>query len=210
MEAKVYSIDGKEVKTIEMSDDIFGCDVNQDLIYYAVNSENNNKRIGTASTKTRKDVKGSTKKPWRQKGTGRARAGDKKSPVWVGGGTVFGPSPRSYKTRLPKKMKRGAMKSLLSLKAGDVENFKVLEDFSVESGKTRDLHGILKNFVETKQKTIFVTTEDDKMLKRAGKNIPWLQLLNYKRLNAHDLFYCKRVVIHEGAVSKLNEFYAER
>ena len=207
MKAKVFSIKGEELKDIELSDDVFGCDVSDHAIYYAVNSELQNRRVGTANTKNRKFVKGSNAKPWRQKGTGNARAGDKKSPLWVGGGTIFGPQPRSYRVRLPRNTKRSAMRSILTKKLA-ADTVRIVEDFSVETGKTKDLVQILKNFSD-KKRTVLVYHEDDEMLRRAGRNVPWLKMLSYNRLSAHELFYGRSVLVTESAAQKLNEFYAK-
>ncbi|RKX87945.1 MAG: 50S ribosomal protein L4 [Spirochaetes bacterium] len=206
MEAKVFSVKGEEIKNITLSDDVFGTEVSEGSIYYAINNELANRRVGTASTKTRGEVRGSNAKPWRQKGTGHARSGDKKSPVWVGGGTIFGPRPRDYSYKMPRKMKRLAMKSILSLKVAQ-EKVKVVEDFTIESGKTKDLTGLLKGLVKD-ESTVLILKDDDKMLRRAGKNIPWLKFLTYSRLSAHTLFYGKNVLILETAVGNLNDFYA--
>lgn len=207
METKVFSIKGEEIKNIDLNDEVFNTEVSDSAIYYAINSELANRRVGTAATKNRKLVRGSNAKPWRQKGTGHARAGDKKSPLWVGGGTIFGPQPRDYHTRLPRKMKRNAMRSILTKKMQG-EGLKVVEDFSVESGKTRDLAGILKNLVKD-ERTVIVLHDEDAMLRRAGRNIPWLKMQAYNRLSAHELFYSRNVVLTESAVGKLNEFYAQ-
>ncbi|EFW36702.1 50S ribosomal protein L4 [Treponema phagedenis] len=205
MEKKVYSVDGKELRTINLDDAVFGLPVNEDVIYYAVNNELANNRVGTACTKGRAEVNGSNAKPYRQKGTGRARRGDKKSPILVGGGTIFGPKPRDYSYVMPKKAKRLAMKSLLSMKAQD-DRLTVVEDFTIESGKTKDLAKILSNFAE-RGRTVLILHDDDPMLKRAGKNIPRLSFLSYNRLRAHDLFYGRKVLILESAVKKLSDFY---
>ena len=205
METKVFSVKGEEIKNITLSDEVFGREVSEGTIYYAINNELANRRVGTACTKTRGEVRGSNAKPWRQKGTGHARSGDKKSPVWVGGGTIFGPKPRDYSYKMPRKMKRLAMKSILSLKAKE-EKIKVVEDFTVESGKTKDLTGFLKVLVKD-ESTVLILKEDDKMLRRAGRNIPWLKFLTYNRLSAHTLFYGKNVLILETAVGNLNDFY---
>ena len=165
-----------------------------------------NNRQGPAKVKTRGEVKGTPAKPWRQKGTGRARAGRRKSPLWRGGGVVFGPSPRDYSYTLPKKIKRLAMKSLLSLKAADDDFFCIVEDFSVESGKTRDLAAILGNF-PNKGRTVVILAEDDNLVKRAGRNIKDLSFLTYNRLRAHDLYYGKNILVFEAAAKKLGEFY---
>lgn len=205
METKVFSVKGEEIKNITLNDDVFGREVSEGSIYYAINNELANRRVGTASTKTRGEVRGSNAKPWRQKGTGHARSGDKKSPVWVGGGTIFGPKPRDYSYKMPRKMKRLAMKSILSLKI-EQEKIKVIEDFTVESGKTRDLTGLLKG-LGNNESTVIILKDDDKMLRRAGKNIPWLKFLTYNRLSAHTLFYGRNVLILETAVGNLNDFY---
>ena len=229
MNRTVYSIDGKELRTVDLADAVFGLPVNEDLIWYAINNELANKRQGNASTKDRGEVHGSNAKPYKQKGTGRARRGDKKSPVSVGGGVIFGPKPRDYSYSMPKKAKRLAIKSILSLKVQS-DTLKIIEDFSVESGKTKDLFGILKNFGEgcdckPGQRTVLVLRGeevDDKKgvddranvlpgvrkIKQAGKAIPWLSFLSHSRLRAHDLFYGRTIIMTESAVKKLNEFYA--
>jgi len=206
MVTKVFSVKGEEIKDIELKDEVFACEISEGSIYHAVKNELANRRVGTASTKTRSEVRGSTAKPWRQKGTGHARSGRRRSPVWVGGGVAFGPKPRDYSYRLPKKIKRLAMKSILSLKVKE-NRLKVIEDFSFDSGKTKDLTGILKNLC-TPEKTVLIITDEDKMIKRAASNVPWLRFLSYNRLCAHDLFYGKNIVILEKAANKLNEFYA--
>ena len=166
-----------------------------------------NRRSGTASVKTKATVNGSGAKPWRQKGTGRARAGRRQSPVWVGGGIAFGPKPRDYSYVLPKKVKRLAMKSILSLKAA-TEGFKVVENFTVATGKTKDLVKILSTLVPSEEKTVLILKDDDAQLKRAARNIPWVSFLTYNRLRAHDLFYTKNLVIMEEAAQNLGSFYA--
>ncbi len=206
MKAQVLGLDGKEIREIELADEVFNIEVSEGSIYHAIKNELANMRAGTASTKGRSEVKGSGAKPWRQKGTGRARAGHKRSPIWVGGGTVFGPKPRDYSYKLPRKIKRLAIKSILSLKVKE-NKVKVIEDFTVESGKTKDLVKILKNLVP-EERTVIVLKDDDGMIKRAGRNIPWLGFLAYNRLRAHDLFYCKNLLLLESSVKKLNEFYA--
>lgn len=206
MKYKVFSVQGEEIRTIELNDDVFNCKISDGAIYYSVKNELANKRVGTACTKTRGEVHGSNIKPYAQKGTGRARAGDFKSPTRVGGGTIFGPKPRDYTYRTPKKVKRLAMKSILSMKAQD-GSMRVVEDFSIESGKTKDLLGIMNNLVG-KESTVIILKDDDKMIRRAGSNIPWIKFLGYNRLNAHDIFYGKHLLIFETAAKNLNTFYA--
>jgi large subunit ribosomal protein L4 len=145
METAVYSTTGQELRKIYLDDAVFGLAVNERLLWYAINNELANKRLGTAWTKDRGEVHGSNAKPYKQKGTGRARRGDKKSPLLVGGGVVFGPKPRDFSYKMPKMAKRLAVKTALSLKAHN-GTLKVLEDFAVEDGKTKKLYGILENF----------------------------------------------------------------
>lgn len=206
MDKKVYSKEGKELRTIALEDAVFAREVSEGSIWHAIKNELANKRQGNAKVKNRRDVKGSTAKPWRQKGTGRARAGRRKSPLWRGGGVIFGPQPRDYSYHIPKKVKRLAMKSILSLKASDDDTFRVVEDFSVETGKSRDLAAILKNF-PSDGRTVVILGEDDNMIKRAGGNIRDLRFLTYNRLRAHDLYYGKNILVFEGAAKKLGEFY---
>jgi len=207
MDKKVYSIQGKEVKTVALSDDVFAHEISEGSIYNAIKNELANIRVGTASTKTRSEVHGAKTKPWRQKGTGRARSGRKQSPVWVGGGIAFGPRPRDYSYVLPKKVKQLAMKSILSLKAS-TEGFKVVENFTVATAKTKDLVQILKTLVPSEEKTVLILKDDDANLKRAARNISWVRFLTYNRLRAHDLFYTKNLVVMEEAALNLGTFYA--
>jgi len=206
MEKKVYSIDGKELRTINLDDKVFNLPVNEDVIYYAITNELANMRQGTACTKTRAEVHGSNAKPYKQKGTGNARRGDKKSPITVGGGTIFGPRPRDYSYAIPKKEKRLAMKTILSLQAQS-DRLTVIEDFTVESGKTKDLVKILSNFGEDRR-TVILLKGDDEMIRRAGRNLPNVHFLAYNRLRAHDLFYARKIIMLEGAAKNLSEFYA--
>jgi len=210
MESKVISTQGKELKTIELSESVFGLPVNEDVIYYAINNELANKRLGTASTKDRGEVHGTNKRPYSQKGTGRARHDDTKSNVYVGGGISFGPKPRDYSYMMPRKAKRLALKTILSMKAQD-GTLALVEDFTIESGKTRDLVKALSPFVNAKnpERTVLILKDDDPMVKRAARNIPWLTFLSYNRLRAHDLFYGRRIVVLESAAKQLNEFYAD-
>ncbi|AJA90289.1 50S ribosomal protein L4 [Borreliella chilensis] len=207
MERKVFSKDGKEIRTINLDDRVFNIEISHGSIYNAIKNELSNLRVGTSSTKTRSEVKGSSKKPWKQKGTGRARVGTKRNPVWIGGGIALGPKPRDYSYRLPKKVKRLAFKSVLSLRAADENNFKVIENFNIESGKTKDLALIIKNFASVSGKVVVILGSDDQMIKRAGKNIRDLKILSFDKLRVVDLFYAKNLIALESAVNKLNEFY---
>lgn len=207
MDKKVFSTDGKELRTITLDDSIFGLPVNEDVIYYAINNELANKRVGTACTKTRSEVHGSNAKPYKQKGTGHARRGDKKSPINVGGGTIFGPKPRDFGFDLPKKVKRLAMKSILSLQAQS-DRLTVVEDFTVESGKTKDLLKVLNNFAKD-ERTVVILKDNDAKIKQAGRNLHNVYFLSFNRLRAHDLFYGRKVILLESAAKNLSEFYKE-
>ena len=208
METKVFSIKGEELRTITLNDEVFNREVSDGSIYHAVNNELANRRVGTACTKTRGEVNYSNTKPYKQKGTGNARAGDKKSPIWVGGGTIFGPKPRDYSYTLPKKVKRLAMKSLLSLSVLE-ERLAVVEDFTIENGKTKELAGILQNFAKDNKRTVLILKDDDVMMRRAARNIPHLRVLSYNRLPAKELLYGRKVLMLESAAKNLNEFYGD-
>ncbi|GMO31143.1 MAG: 50S ribosomal protein L4 [Termitinemataceae bacterium] len=210
MEKAIYSTNGSEKGKIELVDSVFSLPVNEDVIWYAINNELANLRLGTACTKDRGEVHGSNAKPYKQKGTGRARRGDKKSPILVGGGTIFGPKPKDFSYAMPKKAKRLAIKTVLSLKA-QTDALKVVEDFSLESGKTKDLYNIIKNFGD-KERTVLILNDDKEKtlkLKRAGKNIPWLSFLTPHRLRVHDLFYGRRVMVLETAAKEIGSFYTK-
>lgn len=208
MEQKVYSTSGKETGTIQLADSVFNIEVSTGSIYHAIRNEAANRRVGTACTKTRAEVNYSNTKPYKQKGTGNARRGDKKSPVCVGGGTIFGPKPRDYSYKLPKKVKRLAMKSLLSLGVQE-ERLVVVQDFTSENGKTKDLAAIMKAFATENQRTVIIMKDDDAMLRRAARNIPYLHVLNYDKLSAKELLYGRKIIVLEGAASSLNDFYGE-
>ena len=208
MESKVLSAQGKELRTIELSDRVFNRKVSDGAIYYAVQAELNNRRVGTAKVKTRGEVVGSRKKPWRQKGTGRARVGTRQNPVWVGGGVAFGPQPRSYSVRMPRKQKRAAMMSVLSMKMQE-GMVTVVEDFRIDSGKTRELVSVMKNLVPEERTMLLLPDEDSVMVKRAARNVPWLKHASYKRMSVKELFYSRRIVITESAAKGLGRMYDE-
>ena len=209
MEQKVYNTNGKEAGTIELADAVFNVEVSTGSIYHAIRNEEANRRVGTACTKTRSEVNYSNTKPYKQKGTGNARRGDKKSPVSVGGGTIFGPKPRDYSYHLPKKVKRLAMKSLLTL--GVQENrLVVVEDFTSENGKTKDIVAIMKAFATEDQRTLIIMKDDDRMIRRAAKNIPYVHVQAYDKLSAKELLYGRKILVLKGAASNLNSFYGER
>ena len=209
MEQKVFNTNGKETGTIELADAVFNVEVSTGSIYHAIRNEEANRRVGTACTKTRAEVNYSNTKPYKQKGTGNARRGDKKSPIAVGGGTIFGPKPRDYSYSIPKKVKRLAMKSLLTL--GVQENrLVVVEDFTSENGKTKDIVAIMKAFATEDQRTLIIMKDDDKMIRRAARNIPYVHVQAYDKLSAKELLYGRKILVLKGAASNLNSFYGER
>lgn len=208
MEQKVFSTAGKEIGTVTLNDSVFDVEVSTGSIYHAIRNEAANRRVGTACTKTRAEVNYSNTKPYKQKGTGNARRGDKKSPITVGGGTIFGPKPRDYSYSLPKKMKRLAMKSLLTLGVKE-DRLVVVEDFTSEQGKTKDVVAIMKAFETEGQRTVLIMKDDDAMLRRASRNIPYLHVLAYDKLSAKELLYGRKIIVLKGAASNLNDFYGE-
>lgn len=205
MQAKVFAINGNEKGSIELDDSIFNVEVSDGAIYYAINNELANRRVGTACTKTRAEVNYSNVKPFKQKGTGNARRGDNKSPVMVGGGTIFGPRPRDYSFAIPKKMKRVAIKSLLTLSLKE-DRLVVLEDFNV-SGKTKEMEAIVKAFMKDAKRTVVILKDDDALIRRASRNIPYLRVLSYDKLSAKELLYARKVLLMEGAANNLKEFF---
>jgi len=216
MNVSLYGINGKEKGTVELSDDVFAIKPNKSAIYYTLRAELAKKRQGTASTKGRSEVSGSGAKPWRQKGTGRARAGSRRSPIWVGGGVVFGPKPRKYTVSIPKKVKHLSIKSILSLKLQE-NMLKVMEDFTVKSGKTKEFFSIASNItnktIQTKEKmkgyVIIIDANISELNKRSGHNIAWISYYNADLLSSKDLFYANQLVLTESAVKHLNNKYGK-
>jgi large subunit ribosomal protein L4 len=201
-----YSIDGKVSGQVELAESVFNSKVNDVLIYELVKAANANLRQGTHCVKGRSFVRGGGARPWRQKGTGRARQGSIRAPQWRGGGIVFGPTPRDYRIDLPKKVRREAYRSLFSLKAKEGA-IKVIEDFEIENGKTREIAAIGKAF--SVKKAVLVTGSEDIKLKRAMKNIPNFMFNNVNRVSGRDIFYSQTLLITESAVKLLNEKYSK-
>ena len=205
MKIDKYSVEGKVVGSVELADSVFGAEINDILIYELIKSANANLRQGTHKVKERGEVRGGGVKPWKQKGTGRARAGSSRSPIWKGGGTIFGPRPRSYRIDLPKSIRRSAYRSLFSLKAKQ-GSIKVVEDFNA-TGKTKEVARIGKALSVTKG--LIILGSEDALLKRSIRNIPWLDYNNINRISSKDVFYSKHLIITESALKLLNERYAE-
>ena len=201
MNLKVYSQNGEEVSTLKVSKDVFGIKVNEQVIFDAVMTYLANKRQATAKTKKRFEVSGGGKKPWRQKGTGRARAGSTRSPIWVGGGTVFGPTGiQNFKVKQNKKEHDLALKGALSLKAK--KDMVVLNSLEV-SGKTKEIVNVLKTFKLEDEKTLVVTS-DEKVL-QGSNNIPSLILRSVNNISVYDLMNATKVLILENDVKKIEE-----
>jgi large subunit ribosomal protein L4 len=208
MKATVYDIQGKEKGSVELDDSVFNIQPNKSAIYYSLRAELANSRQGTAFTKSRSEVRGGGRKPYRQKGTGRARAGSRRSPLWKGGGVTFGPRPRDYRVSIPRRMKQLSIKSVLSLKNRE-NSLKVVEDFAIETGKTKDLYTVANSLVENgkREKVLLIAKDRDDLTRRAGRNIAWLDYHDAGLLSVKDLFYATQLVMTESAVKALNEKY---
>ncbi|MDW5298754.1 MAG: 50S ribosomal protein L4 [Sedimentibacter sp.] len=202
----LYDITGNQVGDVELNDDIFGVEVNTHVMYEAVKNYLANQRQGTQSAKTRADVRGGGKKPWRQKGTGRARQGSIRSPQWKGGGVVFAPKPRDYSYAIPKKVKRLALKSALSSKVQDQEII-VVDRLVLEQPKTKEMVKVLSNLNASK-KTLIVIPERDEAVLRAAANIPGVKTAYVNTINVYDILNCDSFLITKDAVNKVEEVYA--
>ena len=202
---KVYNIDGKEVGQLELNDSVFGVKINEHLVHMAVVSQLANKRQGTQSAKTRSEVSGGGKKPWRQKGTGHARQGSTRAPQWTGGGVVFAPKPREYAIKLNKKEKQAALKSALTSKVQD-EKFIVLDALALEEAKTSKFAAVLKNLEV--HKALVVTRDVDKNVVLSARNIPGVKTTEAASVNVYDILKYDTVVITKDAVAAIEEVYA--
>ncbi|HHY04624.1 MAG TPA: 50S ribosomal protein L4 [Thermoanaerobacterales bacterium] len=197
---------GEQVGEIELSDNIFGIEVRPDIMHRAVINYLANQRLGTSSTLTRAEVAGGGRKPWRQKGTGRARHGSIRSPIWRKGGITFGPKPRAYKYKLPKKLKRLALKSALSSKVVENEII-VLEDLTMEAPKTKEMVQILSN-VKADKKSLIVIASKDENVEKSARNIPGVKAINVNTLNVYDILNHDNLIMTKDAVMKVQEVYA--
>ena len=202
----LYDITGSQIGDVELSDDIFGVEINTHVMYEAVKNYLANRRQGTQSAKTRAEVRGGGRKPWRQKGTGRARQGSIRSPQWKGGGVVFAPKPRDYSYKLPKKIKRLALKSALSSKVQDQEII-VVDSLVLDTPKTKDMIKVLSN-LKANKKTLVVIPERDENLILAARNIPGVKTAYVNTINVYDILNCDSFLITKDAVNKVEEVYA--
>lgn len=202
----VYDIEGKKVNDVELNEDIFGIIPNEELVHSVIVNYLANQRQGTQSTKTRAEVRGGGKKPWRQKGTGRARQGSIRAPHWVGGGIALGPKPRSYNYKLNKKEKRLAIKSCLSSKV--IENeLTVVDKIELKEIKTKEVAKMLNN-LKLAGKTLILLPEKNEVIQKSARNIEGVKTLSVNTINAYDLVNYNNLVITLDTVKKLEEVYA--
>ena len=201
----LFNQEGKQVGDIQLNNNVFGVEVNTDAMHQVVVALLANKRQGTQSAKTRAEVRGGGIKPWRQKGTGRARQGSIRSPQWIKGGIVFAPKPRDYRVSVPKSMRRVAMKSALTSKVQD-NQMVVLESLAFDAPKTKNMVEVLKAF--DAKKTLIVTGESNEVLYKSARNIADVQIMPVNNINVYDLLKFEKLIITKDAVSKIEEVYA--
>ena len=204
--APLYSAAGERIGDAELNETVFGRAANEHLVHLAVLRELANRRQGTHDTKSRSEVRGGGKKPYRQKGTGRARQGTVSAPHYRGGGAVFGPHPRSYEQRLPRKMKRLALRGALTAKLGD-EAVKVIDTFGLDEVKTRDLVGVL-GALEANGRVLVVAPGRDEKLELSARNLPKVEVILADSLNVVDLLRADVVLIEQPALARMEEVYA--
>ena len=201
----VYNMEGKEVDKIELNDSIFDVEINEHLVHMAVLQQLANKRQGTQKAKTRSEVRGGGRKPWRQKGTGHARQGSTRSPQWTGGGVVFAPTPRDYSFKLNKKEKRAALKSALTSRV--VENkFVVVDELKLDEIKTKKFVEVLKNL--NVEKALVILNDMDEKVIASAANIPTVKTTQTNELNVFDVLKYDTVVVTKAAVATIEEVYA--
>lgn len=201
----VYNMEGKEVGSLELSDAVFGVEVNEHLVHMAVTSQLANKRQGTQKAKTRSEVRGGGKKPWRQKGTGHARQGSIRSPQWKGGGVVFAPTPRDYSFKLNKKERRIALKSVLTSRLND-NKLIVVDELKMDEIKTKKFQEVLDNLKVSK--ALVVLNENDANVVLSARNIPSVQTALTNTINVYDVLKFNTLVVTKAAVAKIEEVYA--
>jgi large subunit ribosomal protein L4 len=202
----VYNTSGAQVGEIELADSVFGIKVNEHVLHQAVVMQQASLRAGTHKVKNRSEVRGGGRKPWRQKGTGRARQGSIRSPQWVGGGTVFGPTPRSYAYKLPKKVRRLALKSALSSKVND-GSIIVLDALEFAKPKTKEFVQVLNN-LNVNKKALIVGLDQNENVEKSARNIPGVKYVPATGINVLDLLKHNHLVITKDAVAKVEEVFA--
>jgi len=198
--ADVFNIEKKKVSQVDLNDAVFGAEVNETIIYDVVKMQLASRRSGTASTKTRSDVSGGGKKPWRQKGTGRARAGTTRSPIWRGGGIVFGPHPRDYSYSIPKKVRKKAIISALSMKFKE-NKMLILKDFPMEKINTRIFKGVFDLF--NLKKALFILDDNNAVLLKSSRNIKNVKMIRSEGINVYDILNHEHLILLEPSVKKI-------
>ena len=201
----VYNIEGKEVGSIELNDAVFGVEINEHLVHMAVVNQLANNRQGTQSAKTRSEVSGGGRKPWRQKGTGHARQGSTRAPQWTGGGIVFAPKPRDYSFKMNKKEKKLALLSALTSKVAD-NKIVVLDEFKLDEIKTKKFAEVMNNLKVSK--ALVVLEGENKNVVLSGRNIPTVKVSATNEINTYDVLKYDTLVVTKAAVEKLEEVYA--
>ena len=201
----VYNIEGKEVGKIDLSDAVFGVEVNEHLVHMAVVSQLANNRQGTQKAKTRSEVSGGGRKPWRQKGTGHARQGSTRAPQWTGGGVVFAPVPRDYSFKMNKREKRAALKSALTSRVEE-NKFIVIDEINFEEAKTKNFANILKNLDVSK--ALVVLEDDNKHAELSARNIADVKTAKTNTINVYDILKYNTVITTKAVVAKIEEVYA--
>ena len=201
----VYNIEGKEVGTIDLNDAVFGVEINEHLVHMAVVNQLANNRQGTQSAKTRSEVSGGGRKPWRQKGTGHARQGSTRAPQWTGGGIVFAPKPRDYSFKMNKKEKKLALLSALTSKVAD-NKIVVLDEFKLDEIKTKKFAEVMNNLKVSK--ALVVLEGENKNVVLSGRNIPTVKVSATNEINTYDVLKYDTLVVTKAAVEKLQEVYA--
>ncbi len=201
----VYNMEGKEVGSMELNDAIFGVEVNEHLVHMAVLQQLANKRQGTQKAKTRSEVSGGGRKPWRQKGTGHARQGSTRSPQWKGGGVVFAPTPRDYSFKLNKKEKRAALKSALTTTVNE-NKFIVVDDLNLDEVKTKKMVSALKAL--NAEKALVVLGGDNENVALSARNIPTVKVAYINTINVYDILKYHTLVVSKDAVAAIEEVYA--
>ena len=201
----VYNIEGKEVDTIELNDAVFGVEVNENLVHMAVVNQLANNRQGTQKAKTRSEVSGGGRKPWRQKGTGHARQGSTRSPQWTGGGVVFAPVPRDYSFKMNKKEKRAALKSALTSRVEE-NKFIVVDELNFDEIKTKKFQAVLNNL--NVNKALVVLEDGNKNVEISAKNIPDVKTARTNTINVYDILKYNTVIATKAVVAAIEEVYA--
>ena len=201
----VYNMEGKEVDTMELADSVFGVEVNEHLVHMAVVQQLANNRQGTHKAKTRSEVRGGGRKPWRQKGTGHARQGSIRAPQWTGGGVVFAPTPRDYSFKLNKKEKRAALKSVLSSAVAE-NKLIVVDELKFDAIKTKDFVKVMNNLKV--EKALVVLDENDQNVVMSARNIPTVKTALTNTINVYDVLKYNTVVVTKAAVETIQEVYA--